>query len=225
MFNEILWLVFALVNFIFVTMAYKLFGKKGLFAWIAVGTFIANVQVLKTVELFGMVATLGNIMYGTLFLVTDALSEKYSHKDAKKAVYLGFYVLVASTVIMQMALLFIPDVSDWANPHLLDLFLLFPRLVLGSLTAYIISQLLDVHLFRKIKSKLSDDKWLWVRNNGSTMVSQFVDTIIFVSIAFIGEFEWVVLRDIYITTYLIKLMVAALDTPFVYWIKKIKPLE
>ena len=83
--NEILWLIFALVNFSLIAISYKLFGKTGLFAWIAIGTILANIQVTKTIDFnfFGiqLVATLGNIMYGTLFLVTDSLSEKYGIKD------------------------------------------------------------------------------------------------------------------------------------------------
>ena len=63
--NEILWLLFAILNFLCIVAVYKLFGKTGLFAWIAVGTVIANIQVTKTIELFGFTATLGNIMYGT----------------------------------------------------------------------------------------------------------------------------------------------------------------
>ena len=75
------------------------------------------------------------------------------------------------------------------------------------------------------------EKDLWMRNIGSTVVSQFVDTIIFVPIAFImisgipGGYPKEIVWEIFWTTYLIKLFVAALDTPFVYLIKKIKPIE
>ena len=223
--NEIIWILFALLNFGLLLAAYKLFGKTGLFAWMALGTFIANLQVIKTVEIFTMVATLGNIMYGTLFLVTDALGEKYGKKDANKAVYLGFFALIASTLIMQGALLFVPHASDWAQPHLEAVFsIVFVRIVVGSLVAYIVSQLIDVHVFYKIKQKLPNDKFLWIRNNGSTMISQLIDTSIFVSIAFIGTMDFSIVISIFITTYLIKLLVASLDTPFIYLIKKMKPL-
>ena len=91
--NEILWLIFALVNFSMIVIAYKLFGKTGLFAWIAMGTILANIQVTKTIDFnfFGihLVATLGNIMYGTLFLVTDSLGEKYGLKDIKSLLQWG----------------------------------------------------------------------------------------------------------------------------------------
>ncbi len=223
--NEILWFLFALVNFVLVLGIYKLFGKTGLFAWIAMGTVLANIQVTKTIELFGLTATLGNIMYGTLFLVTDSLNEKYGLKDAKNAVYIGFVSLIAMVIIMQMALLFTPHAEDFASDSLNTIFSLMPRIALGSLTAYILSQLLDVHLFQKIKEKLPSDKLLYVRNIGSTMVSQFVDTLIFVPIAFLGTHELSIVISIFITTYIIKLLVAVLDTPFVYIIKKITPRQ
>ena len=100
-----------------------------------------------------------------------------------------------------------------------------PRIALGSLTAYLISQMVDVHLYQWIRKKLPEDKFLWVRNNGSTLVSQLVDTVIFVPIAFLGEWPIDVVISIFITSYLIKVIVAFLDTPFVYLIKKIKPLD
>ena len=228
--NEILWLVFALVNFLLITAAYKLFGKTGLFAWIALGTILANVQVLKSIDLsfagITLAATLGNIMYGTLFLVTDALGEKYGLKDAKRAVTIGFFSLITTVIVMSMALMFTPNEADFANDALKTIFELVPGLAIASLVAYLASQFLDVYLFQKIKTKLPQTSFLWLRNNGSTLVSQLVDTSIFVTIAFLfGVFPQEIVRDIYITTYVIKVIVAMLDTPFVYWIKSITPLS
>jgi len=221
--NELIWLLFAIVNFSLILVVYKLFGKNGLFAWIAMGSVLANIQVTKTVELFGLTATLGNIMYGTLFLVTDSLNEKYGLKDAKKAVYIGFFTLISMVVIMQLALLFEPHSDDFAHGALSTIFEVMPRIALGSITAYLISQLFDVHLFQKIKALYHTDKQLYIRNMGSTIASQFLDTLIFVPIAFLGLYPFEVVVSIFITTYIIKLIVALLDTPFVYLIKRITP--
>ena len=89
--NEILWLVMLLANFFLIILAYKLFGKWGLIMWIPISVIVANIQVIQTVELFGLVATLGNIVYASSFLVTDILSENYGKKEAQKAVWIGFY--------------------------------------------------------------------------------------------------------------------------------------
>lgn len=230
--NEILWLLFALVNFLLITAIYKLFGKTGLFAWIAMGTILANIQVMKSIDFtlgsFVIGATLGNIMYGTLFLVTDALGEKYGIKQAKKAVYIGFFSLISMIIIMRLAIVFVPNMyGTEVNEAFKLIFIPGTRVVFGSLVAYGISQTVDVYVFDRIKKKLSGDKYLYVRNIGSTVLSQLLDTAIFVPIAFLGaeffpnELVW----EIFWTTYLIKLLVALLDTPFVYWIKNIEPLD
>jgi len=234
--NIILWLLFALVNFGLIVGIYKLFGKTGLFAWIAMGTILANIQVTKSIDFdLGFIvvaATLGNIMYGTLFLVTDALGEKYGKKDAKKAVYIGFFSLFATVIVMQLALVFEPNEIDFAQGSLETIFGFLPRIALGSLLAYAVSQMFDVYFFQKIKEKYSKDNMLWLRNNGSTLVSQLIDTTIFVPFAFApvvifgaDGYAWEVVWQIYWTTYLIKVIVAGLDTPFVYLIKKMKPLD
>jgi len=223
--NELLWILFALINFILFLMCYKLFGKTGVVAWIAIATILANIQVMKQITLFGLEATMGNIMYGTIFLATDALSEKYGKKASNRAVYLGFFVLAASIIIMQLALVFEPNLYDTAQPHLEAVFGFYLRVAVASLIAYLISQLLDVYLFHKIKDRLPGRKWLWVRNNVATIISQLFDTMIFVTIAFLGTMESSVFWQIALSTFLIKVMVAALDTPFVYLVGKIKPLN
>ena len=81
--NELLWLVMLLVNFLFIIAAYKFFGKWGLVMWIPISVIVANIQVIQTVELFGLVATLGNIVYASSFLVTDILSETMERKKQK----------------------------------------------------------------------------------------------------------------------------------------------
>jgi len=225
--NELIWVLFALINFVLFLVMYKVFGKMGIFFWIVMATILANIQVIKLIPLFGLEASLGNIMYGTIFLGTDVLNELYGKKDAKKAVLLGFIVMLATLAIMQISLLFTPLEYDVAQPALETLFGWSPYVVLGSLSAFIVSQTFDVYIFQWIKKKLPDDKWLFIRNNGSTIVSQFIDTLIFVPIAFVlsGYCGWDVAIGIFISTYLIKLLVAILDTPFIYLIKRVKPIE
>ncbi|MBD1381629.1 queuosine precursor transporter [Metabacillus arenae] len=223
MFNELLWFGFAFINFIMVLLFYKLFGKNGLIVWIGFSTVIANLQVIKTIELFGLTATMGNIMYGTAFFVTDVINEKYGEKEAKKAVWLGFATLLSMTFIMQAVLLFEPHEIDFAQESLATIFGLLPRIALGSLLAYIISQYIDVKIYSSLRDKFPNQ--LWIRNNGSTMLSQFLDTLVFTSIAFLGVYpfsEWI---QIFITTYLIKFLVALLDTPFAYMVKRMNVKE
>lgn len=83
-------ILFVLANFGFFLLCYRLFGKNGLFAWVGVMTIVANIQVGKTIEMFGIVMTLGNAANASLFMTSDLLNEKYGPKEARRAVWFGF---------------------------------------------------------------------------------------------------------------------------------------
>ncbi len=226
--NEFLWLVMLLANFGAITLGYRLFGRMGLYAWIPIATIIANIQVLKVISLFGFSATLGNIVYASSFLVTDILSENYGKKEARRAVLVGFFSLLALTGLMNLALLFQPAPDDWVQPALAQIFSIMPRITLASMAAYWVSQIHDVWAYSLWKRRLPGKGWIFLRNNASTMVSQLLDTLVFTAIAFWGVFPGPVLAEIFLTTYLLKWLVAAADTPFVYlarWMKDRFPLE
>ena len=217
--NELLWLAMLLANFVLIIAAYKLFGKRGLYMWIPISTIIANIQVIQTIELFGFTATLGNIVYATSFLVTDILSENYGRKEAEKAVWIGFFSLISMTLIMQLAIHFQPAGDAFAQEtfkSLNTIFSFMPRIVLASLLAYLLSQKHDVWAYHFWRKRFSGSKRIWLRNNLSTMSSQLVDSAVFTAIAFIGVFPTSVLIEIALTTYFLKWIVAAADTPFVY---------
>lgn len=214
-----------LANFFLIILAYKLFGKWGLIMWIPISVIVANIQVIQTVELFGLVATLGNIVYASSFLVTDILSENYGKKEAQKAVWIGFFSLISMTLLMNLALAFQPLAGDKfasaAHDATSTIFGLMPRIAIASLAAYLLSQRHDIWAFHFWKKRFEKDNQLWLRNNLSTMISQLIDSSVFVLIAFYGVFETPVLIEIFITTYVLKFVVAAADTPFVYWGKRI----
>lgn len=223
--NEFYWLLMLLANFFLIIAAFKIFGKWGLIMWIPISVILANIQVVQTVKLFGLAATLGNIVYATSFLVTDILSENYGKEEAKRAVWIGFFSLIAMTLLMNMALLFQPlpgdDFSVLTHESLKTIFELMPRIAFASLIAYLLSQRHDVWAFHLWKKRFPEARHLWIRNNLSTMVSQAIDSVAFTFIAFWGVFEWPVLWEILLTTYFLKWIVAAADTPFVYWSRSI----
>lgn len=214
--NELFWFGMLVVNFVFILTAFRLWGKIGLFAWVPISIIVANIQVTKNVTLFGLEATLGNIVYATSFLATDILSEFFGKKEAYKAVGIGFFSLVAMTVLMQLALIFTPSPSDIVHGSMTAIFSLMPRIALASLVAYLLSNLHDVWAFAYWKEKKPGRKTLWMRNNFSTFISQLIDTVIFTTIAFLGVYPWEVLLQIGISTYLLKWIVAVLDTPCIY---------
>lgn len=223
LFNEFLGLGFVLVNFVMLIVMYKLFGKAGLFAWVAMSTILANIQVTKTIEIIGLTATLGNSLYASTFLATDILNEKYGKKEAKKAVWLGFFSLLVMVIAMQFGLQFIPGDSDFAQGSLETIFGLVPQIAVASMIAYLASQHIDVLIFSALRKIFPKDGQFWIRNNGSTLLSQLLDTLIFTSIAFYGVFPFDVWVQIFISTYILKFIVSLLDTPFGYIAKWITP--
>ncbi len=217
--NECLWLLVFLLDFSLLLLVYKFLGKIGLYAWVVLATVIANIQVIKVIELFGISATLGNVLYASIFLATDILSENYSKKDAAMAAIIGFVSMLTLPFLMTISLQFKPGEGDFSQEALKTLFGVVPRVVAGSAIAYIVSQIHDVWSFHAIKAKAPSTKMLWLRNNGSTLVSQLLDTLIFTTIAFYGLFPFKVFVEIVVTTYLLKAVCAILDTPFIYLAK------
>ena len=220
--NELIWAIMLIVNFSLILLFYKLYGRMGLYLWVPISTIIANIQVLKLVELMSVEATLGNIVYASSFLATDILSENHDKKDARRAVGIGFLSLASLTILMQLALAFEPSANDFADESLQTIFGWMPRIALASATAYMVSQYHDIWAFGVLKKKTAG-RYLWLRNSLSTMVSQAIDTTVFTFIAFWGQYEWDVLLSIFGTAYVLKWVVAAADTPFVYvarWMKK-----
>lgn len=214
--NEFYWMIMLALNFVGILVAYRLFGKTGLYVWVALAAIIANIQVVKAIEIFGLQATLGNIVYATSFLATDILSENYGKKDAGRAVGIGFFTLIVMTVLMNVSLLFEPSTEDFAHEALLVIFSLMPRIAAASLCAYLFSQVHDIWSYNLWKRKLPTRRFLWVRNNASTLVSQLIDTAVFTLIAFTGVFPTRMVVQIGITTYVLKVLVAVADTPFLY---------
>ncbi|MDG6229842.1 MAG: queuosine precursor transporter, partial [Candidatus Thermoplasmatota archaeon] len=160
MINELLWFGLLFLSFFMVMFAYRVFGKTGLYIWVVIAVILANIQVMKIIEIFGLVTALGNVMYASIFLVTDILNENHSKNDAKKAIWIGFFALIATTVLMQITLYFIPHESDLLGEHIAAIFSFLPRIALASLIAYLISQTHDVWFFAKLK-KRHESKYLW----------------------------------------------------------------
>jgi len=218
--NEILFFVTIILCFITTLLFYKLLGMKGLFVWIAIATIISNIQTLKFVELFSIETSLGNVLYASTFLATDILNEKYGKNQARKSIYYGFAAMVGMTVFMTIALLYNPSKSDFANESLQTIFVFNIRITIASIVAFIISQLCDTYLYNKIKDK---NRFLWLRNNISTMLSQIIDTILFVSISYWGLINLKTMLSMMLFMYIFKFIISICDTPFMYLSTRIKP--
>ena len=219
--NELLLLGSVFVIYGAVLVAYRLFGKIGMYIMTVIATILANIEVLILVDGFGMEQTLGNVMFASTYLVTDILSENEGKKSANKAVWLGVFTSVIMLIFTQYWMLYTPSSNDWASEHISAIFSTTPRLLAASFIGYIISQRFDVWLYHKwwdfTSNKTGDSKrFLWLRNNGSTLISQIVNTIIFNSIAFWGIYDIKTFISIMVSSYVIYVFTSFLDTPIVY---------
>lgn len=216
--NELLFFGTALFCLIATLVAFWLWGKKGLYVWVVLATIVMNIEVVKCIDMFGLAVTLGNVLYGSVFLCTDIMSELYGGKESRKLVAVGFFALFVATIVMQLGLLYIPNSQDWASGMMKDLFGFMPRICLASTVAYIVSNTLDTYTYEWIAKRTTKK---WIRNNGSTLSSQLLDSFLFSIIAFAGVFDWLTIVELSLTTYAIKAIFAMLDTPFLYLACKI----
>ena len=224
--NELLIITSFVIIYGGVVAFYRFFGKNGLLAFNVLATLLANIEVLLLVKAFGVEMTLGNVMFASTFLITDIMSENHSRKDANRAVVISTFCSLVFIAISQMWLLYTPGENDWASGAFHTRFSSTPRIVCASLLVYLISQLTDVWLYHKwwewCRKRFGDEKkGLWIRNNGSTMVSQLLNTLLYTFFAFYGTYDMKTLMSIFISSYIIYFITSLLDTPFVYWCRNI----
>lgn len=219
--NEILLLTSVVLLYGAVLLWFRLFGAGGMMAFTAFATIAANIEVMLLVDAFGMEMTLGNVLFATTFLVTDILSETAGKRAAQQAVHAGIMTNLLFILVSQSWLLYQPAGSDWAAPAMREIFSNTPRMMLASLAVYAIAQLFDVWLYHKwwaLTERLTGDRrgFLWLRNNGSTLISQLINAFLFTLFAFYGTYDWQTLLSITLSSYVIFIFTSLLDTPAVY---------
>ena len=218
--NEIILITEAIVVFSMALLAHAIFKKEGVIAWVAIATVLANIITAKNAEVFGLSTAIGTVMFASIFLATDILSECYSKEDAKKAVYIGLATNVVLISATQIALAYTPSAFDYADGAMQTLFGLNLRISIASALMYFISNLADVYLFNKIKDKMNG-KALWLRNNVSTIICNCLENFGFIGLAFWGIYDIKTILTIAISTSIVEMCVAILDTPFLYMAKAI----
>lgn len=207
-------------------LGYKFFGKTGLYCISVIATILANIEVTIMINAFGMEQTLGNILFAVTFLITDILSECEGKKAAQKAVYAGIFCSIFFLVLSQSWMLYTPSAADSMMPSIKSVFSNTPRMIFASLVVYAVSQMFDVWLYHKwwkfTEKKFGNKRsFLWLRNNGSTLISQIVNTALFTAFAFWGTYDIPTLISIFLSSYIIYVFTSLLDTPFVYLARKI----
>jgi uncharacterized integral membrane protein (TIGR00697 family) len=229
--QEALWFTTLFLDLSLTLTMYRLFGRLGLTAAIVLAILLANLQGPKLTIIFGMETSLGVIFYSSIFFATDVLSEKHGRAAAQQAVLTGFGASVAIVLMMSISLLYLPstepDTAEFsANVHAAFVTILdfTPRFVFGSLLAYLISQSFDVWMFHKIR-QWTAGRYLWLRNNGSTMTSQALDTVLYSLVVWWGTVSLTPAIPLALAKYVFKLVIAIFDTPFIYWARSWRVAE
>lgn len=188
---------------------------------------MTNAIAGKFFVLFGQELSAGIIAYPVTFLVTDLISELFGRKRASVVVGAGFVVSVFVTLVVWIAAQAPVYEASPVSQEAFDMvFGLMPGIVLGSMIAYLTAQYVDVQIYEGLRT-LTQGRYMWIRNNGSTFFSQLVDTTMVVTIALVWwpqidgnpqteALAWSTWQGIVFGQYLFKLGIAAFDTPVLY---------
>ena len=207
------WIVFTFIVLLLLSYFAKQRGPFVLIGGYVSTVVISSVTATKIIQIFGFTAPAGTIVFAASFAITDIISECYGKDKAYTAVLCGIFAYIfyfGYSVIT----IYWPSVPYWTNQESYEAILgLSGRVALAGVAAFVVSQFLDVTIFHWLKEKHGPSKTaLAIRNNFSTIISQAIDSLIFVTVAFLGVFP---ILDLFIGVYLAKVCIAIIDTPFV----------
>ena len=218
--NNILLFVSIFGVFSIMLLVKRFLGKEGLIGWIGIASILANLLIVKSVDLLGIEATLGNVLFASNFLATDMLTENFGYKEAKKGVKFGIFSVLFFMLVTQTALKFIPNAQDVAQPSFELLFGFIPRISIASMSLFAISNLVDIKLYEHLRNK-TNGKMMWLRNNLCTIISNGGENFLFYLIAFGGDMPVQTIITIALSATIIEVLIALCDTPFLYISKKV----
>ncbi len=219
--NELILIISLIGTYGAVLVWFTLFGENGLFCFSVLATITANIEVLILINAYGMEQTLGNILFGSTFLITDILSEVKGKKYSQKAVNMSMFASLCFILLTNSWFLYTPSENDFIFPAISEVFSNTPRIMITSLVVYFISQRFDVWAYHKwweytTKKFGNPKKFLWLRNNGSTLMSQLINNILFTFGSFLFIYDLETLINICISSYIIFIVTSLADTPALY---------
>lgn len=199
----------------------KIFSGEG-----TLGLQPAGLSILGFTMDFNLTA--GAVIWPVVFITSDLINEYFGKPGVKRISYLAAF-FIAYCFLVVFFTMRLPPAAWWLEANNQDLqgnffnidfafnkiFGQGQRIIIGSLSAFLISQLVDVFVFQKLR-KITGHKMLWLRATGSTLVSQFIDSFVVLYIAFIGIFSGEQILAIGVTNYIYKFSVAILLTPLIY---------
>lgn len=189
---------------------------------VLVALFVTTLLVsnIASVKLFSfltpnLIIDGGTILFPLSYILGDIITEVYGFKKAKKVIFIGFFMSIVATLTFTLVA-WLPPASGWELQAAYEsIFGIVPRIVAGSLIAYLIGEIVNSYILSSLKNK-TNGKYLFVRTIGSTLVAALLDTAIFSTIAFAGIIPVEVLLSLILTVYVIKVAVEIIITPITY---------
>ncbi len=192
-------------------------GKEALISFICLICILANIFVSKQIVLFGLHVTATDSLSIGASLGLNLLQEYFGRSITKKAIWLSFGAGMTCTILSQFHLLYTPSIYDMTHEHYTAIFGIIPRIMLASFTTYIIVQHLETALYAFLQQRIPH--LLLLRNFCSVAICQLLDTILFSFLGLYGSVEHIF--HIIVLSYLIKIVVLSMATPFLWFSKKI----
>lgn len=187
---------------------------------------ISNVGAVKLISFGPIITDGGAFLFPLVYIIGDVMSEVYGFKAARRAIFFGFAMAILASVTFY-AIQLSPAAPGWENQAAFEAILGFvPRIVFASVCGFLVGQLLNSYVLVWIK-KRTNEKLLWVRLIGSTVVGELADTLVFCTISFYGiitgaEFiNYVVVGYIYKT--LLEVVLLPVTYPTIAWVKRHEP--
>jgi uncharacterized integral membrane protein (TIGR00697 family) len=217
--NEIIFFlqIVAISSFLLIALT---LGKEALISIICLCGILANIFVLKQIDLFGLTVTASDAYMVGCILGLNLLQEYYGKDITRRAIITNFMLLIFYLLLASIHLAFIPSSYDNSHLHFVALLAPMPRIILASFTSYFTVQYIDYYFYGFLKW-LCNNKWLIARNVLSLCLSQGIDTVLF---SFLGLYGMVnSLRSVILFSFAIKVIVISCTAPCIWLSKKIQP--
>jgi queuosine precursor transporter len=175
----------------------------------------ANITAVKLADVFGLVLPAGIIIFPVSYIFGDILTEVYGYRQARKVIWLGFFCNLIAVIAIWLGQE-LPPASFWDGQAAYERILGYtPRLLGASFLAYLVGEFANSFVLAKMKIA-TKGRWLWTRTIGSTVVGEGLDSLVFMTLAFVGTIPTTVLASAIVTQWLVKSVYEAAVTPFTY---------
>jgi len=175
----------------------------------------ANITAVKLIDVFGFTLPAAVIIFPISYIFGDVLTEVYGYQQARRVIWLGFFCNLIAVIAIWLGQL-LPAASFWDGQEAYAQILGYtPRLLVASFLAYLVGEFANSYVLAKMKLA-TNGRWLWMRTIGSTVIGQGLDSLIFITLAFVGTIPTAGLTSAIVTQWLFKSAYEAVATPITY---------